>query len=332
MAHELDFSTGEAAFAFVGNKAWHGFGNALTPDSPLEVWAEQAKMDWSVKTSPVIYEADGERLQMPDRKLYYRSDVKSALAVVSNDHRLVQPKEVLEFFRDLTSDAGFTMETAGCLFGGRKFWALAKCGKEAKIMDQDEVKPYLLLATSCDGTMATCAHFTSVRVVCNNTLRMSIGATGEKASIRAPHMAQFNSEEVKEELGLHSEEAWDAFLANINRLASKKIHRDDAIDIVAKQLKDEWRTRDDAEMNRDEMMASSIPLMKIINLFDGQALGADFKSSKGTAWGLVNAVTEYYDRHTSRKTDQSRAFERAHLTDRANFKVKVTNELLRLTA
>jgi hypothetical protein len=35
----------------------------------------------------------------------------------------------------------------------------------------DRVKAYLLLATSCDGTLCTTAQFTSVRVVCNNTCR-----------------------------------------------------------------------------------------------------------------------------------------------------------------
>ena len=38
--------------------------------------------------------------------------------------RIVQPKEVLEFYRELVKEYGYTLETAGALDGGRKVWAL----------------------------------------------------------------------------------------------------------------------------------------------------------------------------------------------------------------
>jgi hypothetical protein len=37
---------------------------------------------------------------------------------------------VLEFYRDLSEVAGYELETAGVLKGGKKFWALARMGKE----------------------------------------------------------------------------------------------------------------------------------------------------------------------------------------------------------
>ena len=46
-------------------------------------------------------------------------------AVVSQRYQVVQPREILEFYRDLTEMSGFELETAGVLKGGRKFWALA---------------------------------------------------------------------------------------------------------------------------------------------------------------------------------------------------------------
>ena len=115
-------------------------------------------------------------------------------------------------------------------------------------------------------------------------------------------------------------------------LAKTAIHRDDAIDIVAAQLKAEWREQGSHE-DREERLQESLALRSIIRLFDGAARGAEFKSANGTAWGLLNAVTEYYDHEAGSKTgDKSRAFERAHLTDHANFKVRVANELLKIAA
>lgn len=325
MAHEIDLSNGRENFAFVGDTAWHGLGVKLEPNMPLEHWAVQAGMNWKLESSPVYYGTPELPKTFPDRKAYFRSDNGAPLAVVSNDHREVHPGEVLEFFRELTEGAGFELETAGCLFGGRKFWAMAKVGKGVKIMNQDEIRPYLLLGSSCDGSMATSAQFTSVRVVCSNTLRMAIGAHGEKAAVRVPHMAKWDPEDAKEKLGLKSEDAWENFIGNINKLAKFKIHRGDAIDVVAKELKDEWLTEG------DERLSESTPLALIIKLFDGSGLGADLKSSKGTGWGLLNAVTEYADHHTAARSAEKR-FERANFTNQASFKTSVANKLLVLAS
>jgi hypothetical protein len=51
MAHLVE------TMAFVGQTPWHGFGNQLTPNQPLEVWAEQAGMDWRIESSDVSYMA-----------------------------------------------------------------------------------------------------------------------------------------------------------------------------------------------------------------------------------------------------------------------------------
>ena len=106
--------------------------------------------------------------------MLYRSDTKAPLSVVSQRYHTVQPRDVLEFYRDLTEVSGYELETAGVLKGGRKFWALARTGQGAALKDNDQVNGYLLLATSCDGTLATTATPTTIRVVCNNTLTIAL--------------------------------------------------------------------------------------------------------------------------------------------------------------
>jgi hypothetical protein len=109
---------------------------------------------------------------MDDRFVLMRSDTEEALSVVSGDYQVVQPKKILEFYRDLTRQCGYSLETAGALKGGRKVWALARTGIDGSVGEdgQDQLAAYLLLATSCDKTLATTAAFTSIRVVCQNTL------------------------------------------------------------------------------------------------------------------------------------------------------------------
>ncbi len=119
MAHQLE------QMAYVGETPWHGLGNQLTQDQPIEVWAQQAGMDWRIESSDVSYMAKNDRGQsiiMPyeEQRVLYRSDTHAPLSVVSQRFQEVQPKEILEFYRDLTEQSGFELETAGVLKGGKK--------------------------------------------------------------------------------------------------------------------------------------------------------------------------------------------------------------------
>ena len=178
MAHLLE------KMAYVGRTPWHGLGNRLARQQPIEVWTEQAGLDWHIRESQVRFvhnERDrlGEILSFDGQKVLYRSDTRAPLSVVSKRYQVVQPREILEFYRDLTEVSGFELETAGVLKGGRKIWALARTGQSGVLKGNDQTNAYVLLATACDGTMATTAQFTSVRVVCNNTLAVALtGAAG----------------------------------------------------------------------------------------------------------------------------------------------------------
>ena len=48
MAHQIE------QIAYVGETPWHGLGNQLSPHQPIEVWAQQAGMDWRIESSDVV--------------------------------------------------------------------------------------------------------------------------------------------------------------------------------------------------------------------------------------------------------------------------------------
>jgi phage/plasmid-like protein (TIGR03299 family) len=91
-------------------------------------------------------------MSFPEQKVLFRSDTNTPLSVVSQRYQVVQPREILEFYRDLTKVSGFELETAGVLKGGKKFWALAKTGQDFALKGNDVTNGYILLATACDGT------------------------------------------------------------------------------------------------------------------------------------------------------------------------------------
>lgn len=73
---------------------------------------------------------------------------------MTDRYKVHQPAEVLEFFNTLVQSAGFTLEVAGAIKGGKRIWALANVNK-AVVLHDDAVRGYLLLSTSFDGTAAT---------------------------------------------------------------------------------------------------------------------------------------------------------------------------------
>lgn len=289
--------------AYVGAEPWHGLGNRLPAKQPIEVWQKAAGMDWTIQEAPVRFLADsigslGSIHSFEDQKVLYRSDTKEALSVVSQRYQVVQPKEVLAFYRDLTDVSGYALETAGVLKGGKKFWALAKTGQSASLKGNDQVNGYLLLATSCDGTLATTATPTTVRVVCNNTL--SIAVNGATQAIKVPHSTRFDPQAVKQQLGIAISQ-WDGFMYRMKTLAERKVKSHEAMNYFLRVMCDvQPGTIDSAGL------ANERALKRVQALYDGQGKGAELDAAKGTAWGLLNAVTEFVDHERRARSTENR--------------------------
>src|SRR5690554_787683 len=286
--------------AYVGRTPWHGLGNQLAEQQPLEVWMQQAGLDWNIKESPVRFiNSDkghlGEILSFEDQKVLYRSDTHAPLSVVSQRYQVVQPREVLEFYRDLTEKSGFELETAGSLKGGRKIWALAKTGQSGVIKGNDRTDAYVLLATACDGTMATTAQFTSVRVVCNNTLAVALN--GRTQSVKVSHRSVFEPEAVKHQMGI-SVSAWDEFMYGLKTLSERKVKQPE-VEMFMRSLFQ-------PSPEQVEKKANERAMGKVLAMFEGEGRGSNLASSAGTAYGLLNAVTEFVDHERQARSTDNR--------------------------
>jgi len=313
--------------AYVGAEPWHGLGNKLAPNQPIELWAERAGMNWRIEEAEVRFVAAGNRNlgsihAFPEQKVLYRSDTKAPLSVVSARYQVVQPSEILEFYRDLTEVGGFQLETAGVLKEGRKLWALARTGQSATLKGKDEVNGYLLLATACDGTLATTAQFTSVRVVCNNTLQIALGDSA--SAVKVPHRSQFDAQAVKRQLGI-AISSWDAFMARTKALAERRVSDSAAEAFLRRVLT--YSTPNVAD--RDALAVNERAIKAVGQLYAGRGKGADLASASGTAWGLLNACTEYVDHHRRARSDDHRR-DAAWFGQGATIKQRAWDEALKL--
>lgn len=321
MAHAIE------KMAYVGETPWHQLGSALPARQPLEVWAKEAGMDWTICETPVRYMAEragalGQIMTFDDQKVLYRSDTKAALSVVSGRYQVVQPREVLEFYRDLTEVSGFELETAGVLKAGKKFWALARTGKEANLKGSDLVRGYVLLATSCDGSLATTATPTTIRVVCNNTLTIAIN--GATSAVRVPHSTAFDAQGVKKQLGI-AVSHWDSFMYRMKTLSERKVKPHEAMNYFLKVL-----CQADSHVDPAQGLMNERALKRVQAIYTGEAgKGAELASSQGTAWGLLNAVTQYVD-HERRARTQDHRLDSAWFGQGASLKQRALDKALQL--
>lgn len=311
--------------AYVGAAPWHGLGNALLSGQSIDAWAKQAGMDWEIGEAPVCFKPDSTdhsdaALPFPEHKVLYRSDTRAPLSIVSRRFQVVQPRDILEFYRDLTELSGFELETAGVLKGGRKAWALAKTGQSAALKGNDVTKGYVLLATACDGTLATTAQFTSIRVVCNNTL--SIALAGNTGSVKVPHSTAFDPKLVKQQLGI-AVSGWDAFMYRMKKLSERPVTTSDAASYFSRVFASPGKTA--------LCQTSERTISQAMTLFEGLGKGADLASAKSTAYGLLNAVTTYVDHERRAKTPGHR-LDSAWFGRGAHLKQKALDQALLLVS
>lgn len=290
-----------------GVYCWHGLGNELQPGATIDDWKKAAGMDWRALRGRVRYPVSADpsvaMRVSPHQVVIFREDTGDELGIVSDGFNIVQPGATLEFFRDLVGAAGMQLQTAGTLFGGRKFWALAKVGEAAIIDPKNLVRANLLIATALDGSMATEAFYCSTVVVCNNTLRMARGEKGTKIKIN--HRSVFDPQAVKAELGIEAAQSvFERTISEMRVLAEKRMEERDVVTLTAELVKPGF-----AELAADEQakIMRSKPVDTIGRLaLDGGAIGSDLDGNKGTAWGWLNSVTEYVDHQARAKTADNR--------------------------
>ena len=347
MAHLVE------TMAYVGQTPWHGLGNQLSQNQPIEIWAQQAGMDWRIESSDVSYMAENERglniiMPFPEQRVLYRSDTHAPLSVVSQRFQEVQPKEILEFYRDLTEQSGFELETAGVLKGGKKFWALARTGQSTALKGKDVSNSYILLATACDGTLATTAQFTSIRVVCNNTLAIALkGQNASAGVVKVPHSTKFDAEKIKQQLGI-SVRAWDEHMYEMKQLAQRKVTQQEAAaffdqvfnansnpvysDNMIRFNRNSSSNFNSFTPNNDNKTEPNARAMsKVMTMFNGHGRGAELASAKDTAYGLLCSITEFCD-HERRAISTDHRMDSAWFGAGANIKQRGLEQALRMVS
>jgi phage/plasmid-like protein (TIGR03299 family) len=221
------------------------------------------------------------------------------LGVVGPKFTVLQDYEVVRFFEPWVEAEAVTIETGGAIFGGKRFWILAKLNRASdEVVEGDEICHYILAINGHDGMLAFRAFPTSVRVVCNNTVQLAL-ASKLARRFRKKHNTNIHMkiEEVRQELeGL--EQIFTNNLQQFRFLAAADVKSED--DLKAYFQKVLQKKIDPTEEIKDD---GKRPLPVLMRLFE-EGTGLDMPGVKGTYWAAYNCVTEYCQFLRSRNSDR----------------------------
>ena len=274
MAHLVE------TMAYAGETPWHGLGipvhNDLTPDQMLV----KAGLDWTVDKIPSFININGEQIQTGQQALVRSSD-NSILSMVSDDWNPCQNHEAFEFFNDFVMEGDMEMHTAGSLKQGKNVWALAKVKDSFEILGGDKVESYLLFSNPHEYGRCIDIRFTPIRVVCNNTLTLSLAGKSD-LMVRLNHRSKFDAAMVKQTLGIASKKL-GTYKDMAEFLASKTYTTESVVEYL-KEVFPSLTKKDNSIMSR--------PATQAFEVLETQP-GAEF--GKNSFWQAFNATTYVVD-------------------------------------
>lgn len=270
MAHEVE------TMMYVREKPWHGLGTRVE-EAPTSADAiKLAGLDWKVESSPIYVE---NNIEIPGYKANKRDSDGKVLGIVSDKYQIIQNEKAFDFTDSLIGE-GCTYETAGSLKGGKKIFLLAKLPQQ-KILE-DAVDPYVCFTNSHDGFGSIQACCTSVRVVCNNTLNLALSDASRKWSCKHIGDIQNKMDEAKRALELANSYN-DALAEFAMRAANTRITEEQQNKIISEMFK----VPDDSS----ERLKNNVE--KAIHDFKNCIVAVDLSAFYGTAWGMINAASDY---------------------------------------
>lgn len=284
MSHNLNTKkNGQAAVMYVGESAWHKLGTQLSNAATAEEAINHGGLDWEVVKAPLIAELGDGFADVPNFWATIRKDTSDTLGVVGNGYTIVQNREAFSFFDALVERDEAIYHSAGVIGKGEKIWVQAKMPEYIRVGKDDLTEMYVTLYNSHNGQGAVKAYITPIRIVCENTLRMSLGNTADSVSIRHTANVDTKIKQAAEILGLTKRYAGE--LETLwNDLAGKKLSKTGVDDF----LKFAFPVRKDEESNRT--INNRQRLLETIETGRGQA-----EAKKGTAWWLVNGYTRFLE-------------------------------------
>lgn len=315
--------------AYYGDVPWHGLGTPVPKGATAELMIHAAGLDWQVDLRPargakqINRKGEFSRYEVVRMPRPKTAETEVLLGVVSRRYRPLQNVESFEFFDPIVGANQAFFETAGALGEGERIWVMARMPSAMQIVPGDECLKYLLLSNSHTGEGSVIVKFTSVRVVCQNTLMMAM-EDGQKAyRVRHSKAMQFKLDELADFLALTQEvflKAEECF-RRLARIQMKENRLEQYFEAIF--------PRTAAQKQKGENPRRWEFLQEV---FAGQP-DLQLPGVRGTLWAAYNAITRFEDYKQPQQEEQpDQRLERTWFGGGADIKLKALEKAKELAA
>ncbi len=238
-----------------------------------------------VELVPIQTEAG---IVIPGKFAVVRKATGEPLGVVGRKYKTFQELEVAEFGQAVVGTGEARWETGALMRGGAWFFlSMELTGLNITVPgDKSPLGLYLLLKTSHDGSCPATGSLTSVRGVCGNTVKLARTKAISEFTIRHTGNLADKVEQARAALGIALKNAEETKQV-ATTLALKDIVDAQVHDIFAKAVWPIKASESDEEAERKNMHDD--------RAYENYLSSDTVDGIRGTAWGALNAVTEYLD-------------------------------------
>lgn len=260
---------------------WHAIGKSVEQCKDLQGVLTASGLDYEVKKLPVFMQdpTDFEVKAIPNRFVTTRMTDGHPYDVVSDKFEIVQNRDAFDFVNYMGKDLQF--EKAGETENGMVY-IIGKL-PEVDILG-DAFTPHVIFRNGFTGKIKITAAICPLRIVCQNQFNFAFKNTQNAVMIRHVQNAQTKLEEAREVLSLSAD-----YMEELNAMAQQYA----GIKLAPADL----------EKVLDQMFP--MPAIESMNAFKRhqleearaaftKAYNADDNGNfRGTAWGIINAYTDY---------------------------------------
>lgn len=259
--------------------AWTNIGENVKGNNVEEV-LKSAGLNYNVVKEPIYTES---RVRVPGKfvtKIDGSSRPEDIFGVVGNDYTIVQNSEAFDFVNELVPE-GLQFEKAGQTHWGMVYMIASL--PEYKLFG-DDMKTYMIFQNTHNGISKIMAALCPLRIVCQNQFAVAFKRAENKVVIKHTRSASSKLDEAREVMraALGYTEEFKMLAEELAAIKVPKIKEEKVLELMfpINETKDSER-KVQSIMERRSSVSS---------LFHNDN---DLQNFKGTAWGMLNAYSDY---------------------------------------
>ena len=264
---------------------WHAIGKSVEECRDLEGVLAASGLDYEVVKEPVFAQPDvnghpsSQLVTIPNRFVTMRENDNHMYDIVSDKFEIVQNREAFDFVNYMGEDLQF--EKAGETENGMVY-IIGKL-PDVDILG-DAFTPHVIFRNGFSGKIKITAAICPLRLVCQNQFNFAFKETQNAVTIRHVQNAHDKMEEAREVLKLSAD-----YMAELTRMAEAYAGVKLASTDLDHVLDNMFPVVDPEHMNAFKLHQLEAQREK----FKSAYLADDNANFRGTAWGLINAYTDF---------------------------------------